>query len=398
MIRNTSYAARSRLVDRRYSVPDIRRDWQAGRIRKENTENEEKYVQVLLEICRKEKIDCIFPTYDPQVYVLAKNRRRFEDEGVLIPIPDFEILLTALDKYRTARAAEEAGFPVPRTCLPESAEDLEQFAEATGPPWVVRPRFTAGSKGMAIVRTRDELEVMTRAVQEEYGLPMVQEYIPGGQKQNFYITADRNSEIRTVVCPHIARHSYRVYRNSSAAAIFEDRHELLPQVRSFVKGLGLWGAINIQTKIDIRDGIPKIMEINPRLGSHLWYCTELGINEPLICIKIARDEPVNVQYEGLTGMVLLDPIEDFIGFGYAVLDRLVYRLREARSRNGQIDQHNGPMPIKTLVESYLSLYHPRNNKKYCPHFRYVLGDPLVTLLWSVSSCRYTMANLKNLGV
>jgi predicted ATP-grasp superfamily ATP-dependent carboligase len=398
LIRKTSYAARSRLVDRRYSVPDIRRDWQAGRIKMENTPVEESYVRVLLDICRREKIDCIFPTYDPQVYVLAKNRRRFEAQGVLIPIPDLEILLTALDKYRTARAAKESGFPGPRTCLPERAEDLERFAETVGPPWVVRPRFTAGSKGMIIVRNRDELTWRTRAVQEEYGMPMVQEYIPGGQKQNFYITADRHGEIVTVVCPRIARHSYRVYRNSSAAAIFDDRHELLPQIRSFVKSLGLWGAINIQTKIDIRDGVPKIMEINPRLGSHLWYCTELGLNEPLICIKIAKGEPVRAHYQGLNGTVLLDPIEDFIGFGYAVLDRLVYRWREAWSGQGRLDRDNGPMSIKALIDSYLSLYHPGNNKKYCPHFRYVLEDPLVTILWSVSSLRYTMANLRNLGI
>ena len=32
----------------------------------------------------------------------------------------------------------------------------------------------------------------------------------------------------------------------------------------------------VQTKIDARDGTPKLMEINPRLGSHTWYTTEMA--------------------------------------------------------------------------------------------------------------------------
>ena len=47
-------------------------------------------------------------------------------------------------------------------------------------------------------------------------------------------------------------------------------------------------------RIDPRDGQPKLMEINPRLGIKLWYRTELGINEPMMCLQIARGEKVGV--------------------------------------------------------------------------------------------------------
>ena len=113
-----SHAANSRLVDKRCYTPSPAKDWRAGRIQRENTESEEAYIRVVLRICEQEKIDTIFPSFDPQVYVFSKNKERFESIGVLIPVPDYETVVTPLDKYRTIQAAQEVGFPCPKTYLP----------------------------------------------------------------------------------------------------------------------------------------------------------------------------------------------------------------------------------------------------------------------------------------
>ncbi len=114
LVARLSHAANSRLVDKRYYVPSPVEDWRAGKIQRENTEREEVYIQAVLRICEKEKIHTIFPSFDPQVYVFSKNKERFEKIGVLIPIPDYEVVITPLDKYRTIKAAERWGFPVQR--------------------------------------------------------------------------------------------------------------------------------------------------------------------------------------------------------------------------------------------------------------------------------------------
>lgn len=112
-----SHAANSRLVDKRYYVPSPAEDWRAGKIQRENTENEELYVQAVLKICEKENIDTIFPSFDPQVYVFSKNKERFEKLGILITVPDYDVVVIPLDKYRTIQAAQETGFPCPKTYL-----------------------------------------------------------------------------------------------------------------------------------------------------------------------------------------------------------------------------------------------------------------------------------------
>src|SRR4026207_47349 len=122
-----SHAANSRLVDKRYYTPSPEADWRAGRIQKENSESEAAYIQAILEICEKEKIDTIFPSFDPHVYVFSKNKELFQGRGILIPVPEYEVVITPLDKYRTIKAAQDVGFPCPRTYLPESESEARRI-------------------------------------------------------------------------------------------------------------------------------------------------------------------------------------------------------------------------------------------------------------------------------
>ena len=119
-----SHAANSRLVDKRYYVPSPVEDWRAGNVGRENTEREEKYVKEILRICEKEHVDTIFPSWDPQIYILSKNKERFAEHGVFIPIPDYDRVIVALDKYLTIIAAQNLGFPCPATRLAENEDDI----------------------------------------------------------------------------------------------------------------------------------------------------------------------------------------------------------------------------------------------------------------------------------
>src|SRR5687767_4434692 len=147
-----SHAANSRLVDKRYHVPSPVEDWRAGRIQSENTEREEAYIQSIFKICKQENIDTIFPSYDAHVYVFSKNKKRFQKIGVLITVPDYEAVITPLDKYRTIQAAEEVGFPCPKTFMPENEDDLRRIANELGFPLIIKRRFTAAGRGMHLVK------------------------------------------------------------------------------------------------------------------------------------------------------------------------------------------------------------------------------------------------------
>ena len=61
---------------------------------------------------------------------------------------------------------------------------------------------------------------------------------------------------------------------------------------------------------DPRDGVDKLMEVNPRFPRQLWNRTELGINEPLMCVQLARGEPVTPVDGYPEGVLFVSPIED----------------------------------------------------------------------------------------
>jgi biotin carboxylase len=392
-----SHAANSRLVDKRYYTPSPAEDWRAGKIHKENTWREEAYIRAVKRICEKENIDTIFPSFDPHVYVFSKNKERFEKMGVLIPIPDYETVVTPLDKYRTILAAQEVGFPCPKTYLPESGDDLRRIAEEVGFPLVIKPRFDAGGRGMDIARDFPELSEKTRLAREAQGTPLVQEYIPGKQKQMFYLTLDKKGELKADFEARRWRNFFRVNPHFPTAEESSVSHPYVMHAAKLVRKLGWWGGATVQTKIDARDDTPKLMEINPRLGLNLWQRTELGINEPLMCLKIAREETIEAVQEYPIGTMLINPIEDVMGLGFKILDLLVYKFRIGIEGKNPIDPSNPPLPLKEIIKSYQQTYFNGKKKTFDPYFRYFFRDPLVSMIWWSQFFMSVLRGAKQLG-
>ena len=375
-----SHAANSRLVDKRYYTPSPAKDWRAGRIQKENTKSEEAYIQAVLSICEREKIDTIFPSFDPHVYVFSKNKERFEKMGILIPVPDYEAVITPLDKYRTVRAAEEVGFPCPQTYLPENGDELKRIADEVGFPLVIKPRFTAGGRGTSIVRKFSQLSETTDSVRKHRGMPIIQEHIPGGRRANFQLVTDRNGKLKALFSSTTHR-NFRInggYGNGQETTV---PHPYFAAAATLVRKMGWWGGALVETRIDPRDGIPKLLEINPRFGNRLWIGTELGVNEPLMCVKIAEGKDVGATHIYPAGIVLVDPVEDVIILGFHLLDILAYRFRIGLLGIEPLDPSNPPMTLKELVQSYRDTYFNCKVKAYNPYFRYFFQDPLVSILW-----------------
>jgi biotin carboxylase len=390
----TAHAANSRLVDRRYYVPRADQDWKAGIIQRENTAREEAYVQRVLEICHREGIDTIFPSWDPLVYVFAKNRHRFKD--ILIPVPPYETLLTPLDKFRTIEAAQASGFPCPRTYVPEGASDLARITGELDPPWVLKRRFTAGGEGMAFITDIAALRAAVDKVRDPRAMPMIQEYIPGRERQHFYVIADRASEVKGCFCPRVVRYASRLHSDTSGSVASAVSHPLVPQVKKLVRDMGWWGALTLQTKVDVRDGLPKLMEINPRLGLHLWYRTELGVNEPLMCLRIARGEDVPEGHYPV-GNLLLSPLEDTLRIGVEVLDSLIYRVRTRVLGKRPVDPTNPGRGLTALARAYARDYLGPETKVFSPYWKYLPEDPLPCLLWWYAYAGFFVRSLRTLG-
>lgn len=288
-------SAWSRHVSKRYRAPDCTADWRAGVIQPQNTPAEERWIERIEEICALERIDFVFPSYDAEVYVLSKNSARLARLGVTAVVPDYQSVSRILDKSLTLEAARRAGFPTPRTRIPASLEEALAAAQELEAPWVLKPRCNAHGVNILLARDRAELERVYRELAATQDRPLMQEFVPAATKRNYYLLVNRDSEVLSVFTPKVHRTRKTGMRTPCAAVETTREVPYEAEIRALLKELGIWGGMTLQTIVDARDGQPKLMEINPRFGHNLWFRTELGINEPLMFLDIARGrdpEPV----------------------------------------------------------------------------------------------------------
>jgi hypothetical protein len=137
--------------------------------------------------------------------------------------------------------------------------------------------------------------------------------------------------------------------------------------------------------------------MNPRLGVHLWYRTELGCNEPVICLKIARGENPQQFLNFPEGTLLLEPLEDVLRFGTQILDLFLFRFRTRLRGSKALDLHNTPASLKDLWRSYVGDYFSPAKKVFSPHFRHLLDDPLPCMLWWYAYAGFTVRSLRTIG-
>jgi predicted ATP-grasp superfamily ATP-dependent carboligase len=316
--------------------------------------------------------------------------------GVTIPVPDFPVVLTALDKYRTVRAAESVGMPCPVTHLYESAAQAVEVAETLGYPVVVKPRCTSGGHGMAIVRTREELERVLPGIVERHGPPLLQEYIPGGRRDSIQLLIDRQGHAIFVFHKKRTRSFRRTARfgTVSESAAPDERWRA---TSSLVAAVGWWGAMGIETMRDPRDGRDKLMEINPRFPRQLWNRTELGINEPLLSLRIARGEPVAPVEPYPLGVLFVSPVEDVMLFSLQLLDRVVYAVRTRLPGQAPIDLTTAPPPLSRQAREFVETYRASRRRVWDPYARHFFEDPAVACLWWLQFSTWLAGAWRQLG-
>jgi len=353
----------SRFVDKHYTVPHFADDWAAGKLSAVNTLAEEAYVRRIEQVCQLEKIDAIVPSLDPEVYLFAKNKSRLEDQGITVVVQEPEIVARLTDKARTLEVAGRVGFPVPVTHYPNSLDDIEDIICNYSPAWVVKSRVGAHLSGVSFAANAEALRRIYLETSARQADPLIQQYIPGLRRCHYYITVDHNHEIMSLLQPKPMHVFADGVSTSIKSAISDSDGPLLDELRDLVKELRLWGGFTVQTKVDPTDNLPRLLEINPRLGHHLWFRTGLGVNEPLICLRLARHEEPNTNLEFPKGVALLDPYHDLFYF----MQSLMHRPDQG--------PENSPQSPMDLLRLHRRQYLNRRPKVLCPQFQHILDDP-----------------------
>jgi D-aspartate ligase len=219
----------------------------------------------------------IFPTHDDYVKGIATAAPDLGDR-FLYPFPPWDVLEPIQEKRFQVEQAEKLGIPTPKTTLEPTDELRYPVLVKPSDPIGFRREFQLQSFQCA---TRAELdEAFARA--QPFG-PLIQELIPGGDDELYslgaYMTKD-GEFLGTFSGRKLRQTPPTVGSGRVCEAVWVD--EVVEQGRAFLRGLGCYGLSHTEFKRDPRDGVYKLMEVNPRIWQWHGLAAACGVDFPRI--------------------------------------------------------------------------------------------------------------------
>jgi predicted ATP-grasp superfamily ATP-dependent carboligase len=256
----------------------------------------DQFIDFILKEIKKAYYDCLFPMEEETLLLLAKYHSEISQYTYLL-CPDSKKIEFVRDKRNLMQFAEAHGIPMPKTYYHPLTQALP--LDSIPIPAVIKPRISSGSFGIVYVKREEDLIPAYQCVHEQFPFPLIQEWIPdGGGVFGLSALFDEASNIKAAFV-HKKLRMYPVQGGPSTLREGVDHPQIMEIGLSLLKSLNWVGVAMVEFKVDPRDGIPKLMEINPRFWGSLQLAIVSGVDFPYLILRMARKEsfePV-VRYE-----------------------------------------------------------------------------------------------------
>ncbi len=271
------------------------------------------YIDTLLDICLKEKVNVLLPFMSSELEKLLERRTEFEQIGTMVSVSGGDAVRIANNKLALYDFMTKNHLNPPKYCGVKNLEELKQAFEYIGYPQsavCVKATESSGSRGIRIIDPRQSrfdilfkekpnsflisYEELVQILSENDSMPemMAMEYLPGmeysvdllADKGKILYMAGRESNVNLASIPQVAT----LAKNDEAYKIAEE----------VISKLQLDGNADLDFKFD-KDGHPVLMEINPRIAATMQIFYEGGLNLPYLRVKhlLGEELPhVDVKY------------------------------------------------------------------------------------------------------
>lgn len=227
-----------------------------------------EYIEIILDICKKENIAGILSLIDPELSLLAKNEDKFKKIGVTVIGSSYELCERSLNKWEMFQWLNKHGYSCAKSYI-----DKEEFFRDVDEGEINYPVFVkpiCGSASIAINKAYDKETVEFLFAHSE-GL-LIQEFLNGQE-----IGVDCYIDMISGEIVSIFTKKKLIMRagETDKSVSFKDEklNNLLIQ---FIKDMGYKGQIDIDV-FDV-DGEYYISEVNPRFGGGYPHAYECGVN------------------------------------------------------------------------------------------------------------------------
>lgn len=261
-----------------------------------------EYLDVVLDICKKEKITGVLSLIDPELSLLAKNREKFEAIGTTVIGSSYALCEMSLDKFQMYSWLETHGYRCAKSYMDKDAFYADVDAGVITYPVFVKPAKGSASISISKVYDRETVELLFA---HEDGL-MIQEFLDGQE-----IGADVYIDmVSHEVVSIFTKKKLKMRAGETDKAVSFKDEKLFALIERFVKDAGYNGQIDI----DIFDvnGEYYISEVNPRFGGGYPHAFESGADHMKLIVNNLEgkaNECVIGQYENGTYMMKYNEVK-----------------------------------------------------------------------------------------
>lgn len=242
--------------------------------------SEPGYVDLILDICRKESVDGVFSLIDPELSLLAKEKERFLAIGTTPVISPYELVETCFDKYKMYQMLCEMQIPTGRCYV--NKEDFYRAMQCGEISYPVFVKPVKGSASININKVYSDKEI--EALFDRYDDLMVQEYMDGTE-----YGADVYVDMVTGRCTSVfVKEKIKMRAGETDKSVSVKDERLFAMIEKFVEKCGFCGMIDMDI-FKIGDTY-YISEVNPRFGGGYPHAYECGVNIPEQVIRNLKGE------------------------------------------------------------------------------------------------------------
>ena len=266
------------------------------------------YLDVILDICKKEKIDVYYALGEEEAIMSSRNRSTFEAIGTKVITPGTpEMLTIATNKSSWHDYFDKKGIPHANYRNIDSVDMIALAAYQMGYPdqdIVFKPAVSKGGRGARIISSRDLsleyysivtnepkmtlesfIEMLSPPKGKEFAPLLAMEYLPGASYSVDVLS--QNGKILYAI-PKIRLSGSASNTVNGQVDMNQDAIGLAALA---CKSFNFSYMQNYEMKLD-NQGQPKIYDINPRGGASVVLCAAAGVNIAYYAVKMAIGEKI----------------------------------------------------------------------------------------------------------
>jgi predicted ATP-grasp superfamily ATP-dependent carboligase len=239
----------------------------------------------------------LLPCGDAEVKLVASERQTLSRAFRLLSC-GWDRLKTVCDKQRLAASAAAAGIPCPNNYRIRSETDLDAVTPVF--PVVLKPALRTAQNPFTQAKAwrADDRAALVARYREAAAMVgsdniVVQELIPGGGATQFSYVAlwCGGKPVLEMTARRTRQYPLDFSYTSTFVEVWPNESVRAASVR-LLSAIAFEGLVEVEYKLDTREGTCKILDVNPRPWSWIALCEASGLNFAAAIRDIAADLPL----------------------------------------------------------------------------------------------------------